>query len=163
MTIRFASAAALGVLALTACASGPDPSTMGRLGFMVGCWASKDGANQEVWSAPRGGIMFGYATTLSPDKPTFFEQTRIELRPNQAIYVASPNGDRPVIFTEAGGAPAVDKKGNPLPASSVTFENAQHDYPQRISYSTTKNGGLTASISRIDGSRPGNYAWERCK
>jgi hypothetical protein len=129
---------------------------------MVGCWQSKDGANQETWSIPRGGIMFGYATTLAPGKPTFFEQTRIELRPDRAIYVASPNGDRPVVFTETGGQPQVDKKGNPLPASSVTFENAQHDYPQRITYTATKSG-LAATISKVDGSRPTQYAWDRCE
>ena len=164
MTVRIqlASAAALGALVLGACASGPDPDTLGRLGFMVGCWASKDGANQESWSIPRGGLMFGYATTISADKPTFFEQTRIELRPDRAIYVASPGGERPVVFTETAGQPNVDKRGNPLPATSVTFENPQHDYPQRITYMATKSG-LAATISRVDGSRPTQYTWERCK
>jgi hypothetical protein len=165
MTIRFASAAALVAISLGACASGPDPAAAGRLAFMVGCWESTDAAgktNREVWSMPSGGIMFGWATTITPGQPTFFEQTRIELRDAGANYVASPNGDRPVIFQEAKQAAAVDKKGNPLPATSITFENAQHDYPQRIMYSAEKKG-LSAHISRLDGTRQTNYFWEPCK
>jgi hypothetical protein len=67
-----------------------------------------------------------------------------------------------VVFTETGAQPRVDKKGNPLPASSVTFENPQHDYPQRIAYTATKSG-LAATISRMDGSRPTQYTWDRCE
>jgi hypothetical protein len=44
----------------------------------------------------------------------------------------------------------------------VTFENPQHDYPQRISY-RAERGGLAATISRIDGTRPVQYAWSRCR
>jgi hypothetical protein len=170
MTVRFVSAAALacsglGAVALGACSSGPDPAAAGRLAFMVGCWESTDAAgktNREVWSLPSGGIMFGWATTITPGQPTFFEQTRIDLRDTAANYVASPNGDRPVIFQEARQAPAVDRKGNPLPATSITFENAQHDYPQRITYRAEKKG-LSAAISRLDGSRPASYSWAPCK
>jgi len=165
MTVRFATAAALGALSLGACSSAPDPAAAGRLAFMVGCWESVEATgktNREVWSLPSGGIMFGWATTITPGQPTFFEQTRIELRDGGANYVASPNGDRPVIFQEAKQPAAVDKKGNPLPATSITFENAQHDYPQRIMYRTEKKG-LSAHISRLDGTRQTNYFWEPCK
>jgi len=150
--IRFASVAALGALALGACSSGPKPEELGRLGFMVGCWASADGTNQETWSMPRGGVMFGYATTMQGGNLAFFEQSRIDLRKARAEYTASPDGQRPVVFTEPAAAAA----------NTVTFENAEHDYPQRITYRTTKKG-LAATISRLDGSRPTEYAWERCK
>jgi Domain of unknown function (DUF6265) len=146
------SVAALGALALGACSSGPKADELGRLGFMVGCWASADGANQEVWSIPRGAIMFGYATTMQGGKLSFFEQSRIDLRNARAAYTASPDGQRPVVFTEPGAATA----------DAVVFENAEHDYPQRISYRKTK-AGLAATISRLDGSRPTQYAWVRCK
>jgi Domain of unknown function (DUF6265) len=160
--IHLASAAGLAALSLSACATGPDPEVAGRLYFMVGCWQSADGANQEVWSLPRGGLMFGFATTLLADKPTFFEQTRIDLRDARATYTASPGGERPVVFTEAPSKPEIDKNGNPLPVTSVTFINPQHDYPQSITYRMEKKG-LSATIARLDGSRPTNYSWEPCK
>lgn len=154
--LRPAAIALIGAAALAACSSGPDPDELGRFGFMVGCWESKPDANgqvnKEVWSTPQGGLMFSWATATKGGQLATFEQTRIDLRGQRATYTASPDGQRPVIFTEAPGGPA----------NSVTFENPQHDYPQRISYRVEKSG-LGATISRIDGSRPVQYAWSRCK
>lgn len=150
---RLASIAALGTIALGACSSGPSADELGRLGFMVGCWASADGTNQETWSMPRGGLMFGYATTMQSGKLSFFEQSRIDLRNARAAYTASPDGQRPVVFTEPTSGTLRD---------TISFENAEHDYPQRIIYRKTK-GGLAATISRLDGSRPTQYAWVPCK
>ena len=84
-----------------------------------------------------------------------FEQSRIDTRASLAQYVASPEGQRPVVFTE---------KRDPLALvapNTVTFENGDHDYPQRITYRATDKG-LAANISLLDGSRPAAYAWERC-
>ena len=119
---------------------------------MVGCWRSADGMNQEVWSAPLGNVMFGYATTMQGGALAFFEQSRIDLRAARAAYTASPDGQRPVVFTETPAGVA----------GSVTFENPEHDYPQRITYHVTKKG-LAATISKVDGSRVTEYAWTKCK
>lgn len=155
MSLKLVSAAAV-CLALAACASNPkqDP---GRFGFMLGCWQSADGVNKEVWSYPEGGIMFGYATTTRNGAMTTWEQSRIDLRTSRATYTASPEGQRPVTFSEK--APAADA---PVPAVEVVFENGDHDYPQRIAYRRTEQG-LAATISKLDGSRPFEYAWARCK
>jgi hypothetical protein len=155
-SLRPAAIAFIGAAALAACASGPEREDTGRFGFMVGCWQSKPDANgqvnKEVWSAPQGGLMFSWATAMKGDQLVSFEQTRIDLRSNRATYTASPDGQRPVVFTEAG----------PASPNSVTFENPQHDYPQRISYRVEKDG-LAATISRMDGSRPVQYGWSRCR
>lgn len=155
MSLKLVSAAAV-CLALAACASNPkqDP---GRFGFMLGCWQSADGVNKEVWSYPEGGIMFGYATTTREGAVTTWEQSRIDLRTSRSTYTASPEGQRPVTFTEKAPDPTAA-----LPATSVTFENGDHDYPQRIAYRQTEQG-LAATISKLDGSRPFEYAWARCK
>ena len=155
MSLKLVSAAAV-CLALAACASNPkqDP---GRFGFMLGCWQSADGVNKEVWSYPEGGIMFGYATTTRDGVVTTWEQSRIDLRTSRATYTASPEGQRPVTFSEK--APAADA---PVPAVDVAFENGDHDYPQRIAYRRTEQG-LAATISKLEGSRPFEYAWARCK
>ena len=164
MTFRpFRSAAAIAVAAtaLASCASGPDPEALGRLGFMVGCWQSNPDAqgrvNKEVWSAPQGGLMFGWATATQNGQVVSFEQTRIDLRGQRATYIASPEGQRPVVFTEAAPDPLALAAPN-----SIRFENAEHDYPQRIFYRQPKKAELAATISRIDGSRPVSYAWVEC-
>jgi hypothetical protein len=154
--LRPAAIALVGAAALAACASGPSADELGRFGFMVGCWQSKPDAsgqvNKEVWSAPQGGLMFSWATATRGAELVSFEQTRVDLRGQRATYIASPEGQRPVVFTEAG----------PAAPNAVTFENPQHDYPQRISYRATRDG-LAATISRVDGSRPVEYGWSRCR
>jgi hypothetical protein len=127
---------------------------------MVGCWQSKPDAdgrvNKEVWSAPQGGIMFGWATAIQGGELVSFEQSRIDVRRARATYTASPEGQRPVVFTEAAPDPAA-----PTASNSVRFENAEHDYPQRIFY-RANDRDLVATISKLDGSRPVQYAWSRC-
>ncbi|MEZ5936931.1 MAG: DUF6265 family protein [Hyphomonadaceae bacterium] len=144
-------------LALAACASGPDTSTLGRFGWMYGCWISDDGANQEVWSAPLGGVMFGYAGTMREGRLAFFEQARVDLRTTPATYVVQPDGARAATFIENPAAFA------PEDQQSVTFDNPQNEYPQRISYRTEGKDRLAATISRLDGSQPQEFHWARCK
>ena len=155
---RSAAAIALAAAALAACSSGPDPAELGRLGFMVGCWQSNPDAqgriNKEVWSTPQGGLMFGWATAVQNGQVVSFEQTRIDLRGQRAAYIASPEGQRPVVFTET--------TPNPATPTAIAFENGEHDFPQRIMYRQMKKGELAATISRLDGSRPVNYAWVEC-
>lgn len=157
-SLRPAAAIAVAAAALAACASGPDPAELGRLGFMVGCWQSNPDAqgrvNKEVWSTPQGGLMFGWATATQNGQVVSFEQTRIDLRGQRAAYIASPEGQRPVVFTET--------PPNTAAPASITFENGEHDFPQRITYRQPKKGELAATISRIDGSRPVSYAWVEC-
>jgi hypothetical protein len=154
MSFKIVSVAAICV-ALAACASNPkqDP---GRFGFMLGCWQSADGVNKEVWSYPEGGIMFGYATTTRDGALATWEQSRIDQRASRSVYTASPEGQRPVQFLEKAPDPLALVGPN-----QVTFENGDHDYPQRITYVGGDNM-LTASISKLDGSRPFSYSWERC-
>jgi hypothetical protein len=165
MTLKLLSTAALASilgLALAACASSP-PRDLGRLGFMVGCWksaTSEDPAaavNLEVWSAPEGGLMFGYATTMGGGKLVTWEDSRIDLREGRAVYVASPEGQRATLFVETAPDPlALAAPGQ------VTFENPNHDYPQRITYRKIENG-LSAKISKLDGSQPFEYSWVKVR
>ncbi len=149
------AAAALAVFGAAGCASAPSAETDGRLFFMVGCWRSVDGANQETWVSPIGGVMFGHAQTFQTGQLSFFEQSRIDLRTQPASYVVSPNGARAVTFVEDPDAVIPD-------VPSVTFQNAENDFPQKITYRRGKKG-LEATISQLDGSRAVEQAWEPCK
>jgi hypothetical protein len=159
------------LLALSACALGlaagasGEPRNLGPLGWMVGCWQSADGVNVENWSAPIGGVMFGYATTIKDGKLAFFEQTRIDLRRDRYAYSVSPDGDRWVTFVSPPiPPPEVDKRGRPLPGpEAIEFQNAENNFPQRIEYHAAGKKSLAATISKLDGSQPTPYAWERCR
>lgn len=148
--------AALALATTAGCASGPDTSAYGRLGWMVGCWRSADGANQETWSPPSAGVMFGAATTTQNGQLAFFEQARIMLRSTPAVYVVSPNGQRAVTFVENPEIPALED------VPQVVFENEANEYPQRIAYRSPGRDRLAATVSQLDGSRPTNYSWTRC-
>ncbi len=156
--LRASAAAMIGSAMIAGCAASPDPATLGRLGWMVGCWRSADGINTQVWSAPAGSVMFGHAVTMNGDQLSFFEQARIDLRAPRAAYTSSPDGLRPITFTEPTPPAAAE------PASlSVRFENSGHSYPQAITYRSLGRAGLAATVSMLDGTRPVEYLWEPCK
>ena len=69
--------------------------------------------------------------------------------PAALAYLAQPQGRAPVAFPLA-------KRD----AMSVTFENAAHDYPQRIAYARSGDT-LTATISKIDGSKARSWTYRR--
>jgi hypothetical protein len=157
--------------AITACAIGlaagasAEPKNLGPLAWMVGCWQSADGVNVENWSAPVGGVMFGYATTVKGGQLAFFEQARIDMRRDRYAYSVSPDGDRWVTFVSPPlPPPELDKRGRPLPApAAISFENSENNFPQRIEYHSAGRKSLAATISKLDGSQPTGYAWEKCR
>ncbi|MGB3626466.1 MAG: DUF6265 family protein [Henriciella sp.] len=142
---------AAGIPLLASCAANAEPAADMGLSWMTGCWAHEDGATREIWSAPEGGLMFGYSVTLRGGEAVFFEDLRIEMRDGKAVYIASPGGAPPTEFTETerGGI-------------SITFENPDNDYPQRIRYDLNRVA-LIATISLADGSKVRSFPMARCE
>ena len=95
------------------------------LGFLTGAWGA-DGAIIEYWLPPLRGLMVGVNRSTDGDGMPFFEYLRIESRADGIYFVASPNGTGTTSFklTESS-------------ASRAVFENAEHDFPQKIIYSRT--------------------------
>ncbi|MHA4839385.1 DUF6265 family protein [Sphingopyxis sp. MSC1_008] len=128
------------------------PATIDDLGWLAGDWVSEaDGRwTDENWAAPRGGVMIGYSRSGRGEALREFEFLRIAAGEGGGLaYLAQPQGRAPVAF------PLVrhDK-------TSATFENAAHDYPQRIAYARSGDT-LTATISAIDGSKPRSWTYRR--
>jgi len=122
------------------------------LAWMAGQWASEgDGRwTEESWAPPRGGVMLGYSRSGRGDALREFEFLRIAAGDDGALaYIAMPQGGAPVAFRLVRHDTA-----------SATFENAAHDYPQRIAYARTGDT-LTATISAIDGSKPRRWTYRR--
>jgi hypothetical protein len=142
--------AAAGLAALLAAAS--PAATVDDLGWLAGQWASEaDGRwTEESWTAPRGGVMLGVSRSGRGDALREYEFIRIAAGDDGALaYIAQPQGGAPVVFA------LVWHDGN-----SATFENAAHDYPQRIAYARDGDT-LTATISAIDGSKARRWTYRR--
>jgi hypothetical protein len=146
MRIMLAIAAPLLLVAASPAASVAD------LGWLAGDWVSDaDGRwTEESWAAPRGAMMIGYSRSGRGDALREFEFIRIARGADGALaYIAMPQGGAPVAF------PLVRHD-----TASATFENAAHDYPQRIAYARSGDT-LTATISKIDGSKARSWTYRR--
>lgn len=145
MTIGLAAMVAFLLAAAT-------PATVADLGWLAGDWVSEaDGRwTEESWAPPRGGVMLGHSRSGRDEVLSEFEFIRIARGEDGALaYIAMPQGGAPVAFRLAQR----DK-------ASATFENAAHDYPQRIAY-VRAGDTLTATISAIDGSKPRRWTYRR--
>ncbi|AMU92434.1 DUF6265 family protein [Sphingopyxis macrogoltabida] len=140
--------AALATLLLAAT---PPSAGVADLAWLAGEWVSDvDGRwTEESWTAPRGGTMIGHSRSGRGDELREFEFLRIAVDGGAPAYIAQPGGGAPVVFRLA----AHD-------AASATFENAAHDYPQRIRY-VLSGDTLTATISAIDGSKARSWSYSR--
>ncbi|KGB55333.1 hypothetical protein FG91_01251 [Sphingopyxis sp. LC81] len=127
-------------------------ATVDDLGWLAGDWVSEaDGRwTEESWAPPRGGLMLGHSRSGRGDALREFEFIRIAAGADGTpAYIAMPQGGAPVTFRLVQR----DK-------ASATFENAAHDYPQRIAYARAGDT-LTATISAIDGSKPRRWTYRR--
>ena len=123
----------------------PQP-TRGRiesLAWLSGCWERRGqrGVTEEQWARPAGGTMIGFSRTVrhvaDRDSTTEYEFLRAFTREGKLVYAALPSGQRYAEFTETSAGD-----------SSVVFENPQHDFPQRITYTRR---GADSVVARIDG------------
>lgn len=129
-----------------------DAGTIEALVWMSGSWAgTKDGVHsEEHWSTPKGGMLIGMHRDVKDGRAVGFEFFRIQMQDGVITYLTQP-----------GGKPATPFAAKELGPKRVVFENAAHDFPQRIIYWQTKPNELRA---RIEGTIDGNleseeWAW----
>jgi hypothetical protein len=142
----------MAALAVPLMAQAAPAPTVGDLGWMAGRWEAADGERwtEESWTAPRGGTMFGISRSGRGETLREFEFLRLQAGADGSVaYNASP-----------GGRPAVAFRLVARDGTSATFENPQHDYPQRIVY--RRDGDvMVATISAIDGSNAMSWTFRR--
>ena len=140
-------------LALLLMGQAAPPVRVAELGWMSGQWQTdggNDGWAEESWSDARGGVMLGFSRTVTGDRLREFEFLRIQAGADGVpLYLAQPAGQPPVAFRLA----AHD-------ATSATFDNPQHDFPQRIVY-RRQGDTLVATISALDGSNAMSWTYRR--
>ncbi len=126
-----------------------DPSIEG-LAWMAGRWAGEQGPvkMEEVWMAPRAGVMLGLHRDTSGERLILFEFLRIEAGEGGIDYIASPRGKPGVPFRLVS-----------IEARRAVFENPDHDFPQRIIYRLGEDGALHARIEGEQGGKASSAEW----
>jgi uncharacterized protein DUF6265 len=121
---------------------------LSALEWMAGSWTGvQDGVEmEELWLKPKGNSMLGLHRDVAEGRTVSFEFLRIEATPEGIIYWASPRG---LPATPFRLVESKDKR--------VAFENAEHDFPRRISYWVGDDGSLHA---KIEGTQKGKPAFE---
>lgn len=130
--------------------------TIDDLAWLAGAWSSTvDGVEtEEHWIAPKGGIMLGVNRTTRAKGRTAFEFLRIAERTGGLVYLPQPSG-----------GPVTEFPLKELKRKSVVFENAKHDFPQRVIYKQDDKGRLVARIEgEIKGTaRSKEWTWDKAK
>jgi hypothetical protein len=132
-------AVALTLLLVTRPLSAQDITSMQ---WLAGCWERRTatGITLEQWMAPAGGTMLGMSRTTRGDVTREFEFLRLVPRDGKLTYVAMPSGQQETAFAAAV-----------VSDTAAVFENAAHDFPQRIAYHRVGADSLVARISNISG------------
>jgi hypothetical protein len=126
-----------------------------KLGWLEGHWSgsSRGIAMEELWTSAEGGGLVGLHKDSKGGKIVSYEFFRIVPDDSGRVcYLASPLGRPPVPFCARS-----------LGSQSVTFENAGHDFPQRIRYWLDAQDRLHARIEgTISGSEKSEeWTWRR--
>jgi len=112
--------------------------------FMAGCWTGTLGRRtiEEVYTTPAANLMQGMTRYLQDGRAVDYEFTRIDITPTGSQLVPHPKGQPAVAFTQKEAS-----------ANRFVWENLQHDFPQRITYSAPTRDSL---VARVEGSADGN-------
>ena len=105
--------------------------------WLAGCW-ERSGNGREVleqWMKPAGDLMLGMSRTVANGIAKEFEFLQIRQKDGEIFYVAIPSGQKETWFK------LIKYDGH-----EATFENPEHDFPQRIIYRLEKDGSLAARI-----------------
>jgi hypothetical protein len=89
----------------------------------------------------RGDTLLGIGSTEFEGKLSSYEYLRIERRADGIYYVALPSEQKEAAFKLVSAVKDERDK-----SSTFTFENLQHDFPQRISYRRGTEGWLYATV-----------------
>jgi hypothetical protein len=116
----------------------PAATALNQLGWLAGQWRMEKAGRvvDEQWMAPAAGVMLGMSRTIARGKVVGHEFIQIREGPGGALYyIAMPSGQKEAAFQIVS-----------LSATEAVFENPQHDFPQKISYTLQSDGSLLATI-----------------
>ena len=120
-----------------AAGSAAAPADIQRLAWLTGCWESANARRtiEERWLAPRAHSMLNVGRTVRGDSLFEYELVVLREQGERFAYEAHPSGQLSTVFLSIV---AND--------SMVVFENAEHDFPQRVGYRRLGGDSLVAWI-----------------
>jgi Domain of unknown function (DUF6265) len=119
--------------------------TLDDLAWIAGHWS--EGNVEELWLAPKGGVMLGMSRTIRRNGTAAFEFIRIATTGDGIAYIAQPGGRPPTSFKLVESKPG-----------RAVFTNPEHDFPKRIVYEL-REGKLCARTD--DGKDGEEWCWAR--
>jgi hypothetical protein len=128
----------LSFLGLLSCNSGNEKRPLHELGKLEGIWMMQtaEGMIHEEWKTANDSLMQGLSYIVNGKDTMVLEQVDLSAAGNQVRYIViTPQNKDKVAFTLK------------QPVDSLyVFENAAHDFPQRVIYKLPVNDSLHASI-----------------
>ena len=141
-------------LLMVSCASSPQAtmeSPVASLGWLVGTWRT-DGDQRytiESWQwAEDGGSLIGDSKTMRDGKQVFSESLVIEHRADGVYYAASPQGQATNAFRMVESS-----------STRAVFEDMEHDFPYRITYTMEAPDTLAAQIFGKQNGKERSASW----
>ena len=115
----------------------PAPADIQQLTWLKGCWSAANARRtiDEHWLAPRARTMINVGRTVRGDSLFEYELVVLREQGQRFAYEAHPSGQLSTVFLSIV---AND--------STVVFENAGHDFPQRVAYRRVRADSLVAWI-----------------
>lgn len=130
--------------------------TVDHARWLQGCWQSVRGEAtiEEQWMGPLGGTMLGMGRTVRAGKTAEYELVVIREQDGRLAYEAHPSGQPTATFLSTT-----------VSETSVVFENAEHDFPQRVGYRREGPDSLQAWIEgTVSGkSRRVDFSYQRTR
>lgn len=119
-----------------------------ELAWLEGTWqnTTPDGLYTEQWTKESDSVFSADATVIKDKDTLFYETVVLDQKGDSLHYIVTTpkqNDAKPVSFTLKS-----------FTANSYIFENKQHDFPQRITYTKVTNDSLMAEISGTQDGKP---------
>jgi len=114
-----------------------------ELAWLAGCWAAErgDAGSGEIWTTPAGATVLGTSRTVRGGRTVAHEFMLIVDGPHGLMFIAAPSA-----------YPAASFRAVRVEPRSVTFENPDKDFPQRVIYESPDDATL---VGRIEGQHDG--------
>lgn len=121
--------------------AGQGSGSIAQAGWLLGNWehVTEAGRTVEVWGKADDTTYSGFSYLIKGADTMFSETISLEQRGNELRYI-------PIVKDQNEGAPVVFRMTS-ISDKVMVFENAAHDFPQKIAYIKVTNDSVVAEIS----------------
>lgn len=111
--------------------------------WLIGKWQQRSakGILTEAWYKPDDSTMVGISFFMAGSDTLSLENIRMEQRNGMLTYI-------PIVRDQNNGQAVYFALAN-ITDSALVFENPEHDFPQKISYSLRADDSLVAIVSAV--------------